>query len=510
MPQTLDYPGVYVNEIPSGSRAITGVATSITAFVGRAARGPVDRPVTINSWAEYEQQFGGLWRVSGLGYAIRDFFLNGGGTAIILRLAGGATASTLNAGGLALQAYGPGVWGDRLEVDIAHPEPGDAAEVATAQGVEPDDLFHLTVREGEAEDPDTTESFLNVTVADGPRRVDLVLAGSRLIRVDGNLPATRPAEGTYTVQAAGTGTDSAELTGNDYRGIGVDGDGLDALRQVDLFNLLCLPPSTLTGNLPDDVWADAMGLCVDRNAMLLVDPPSGTVRDDILAWLGARGLSGTSARNAAFYFPRLRAPDPLRGGTAGDFVPCGAVAGVMARTDATRGVWKAPAGTEAGLVAVIAPAETMTDRQNGVLNVKGVNCVRAFRDTGSVVWGARTLRGADSLADEYKYVPVRRIALFLKESLYRGTQWAVFEPNDAPLWAQIRTSLGAFMQDLFRQGAFQGSTPREAYFVKCDAETTTQYDIDRGIVNILVGFAPLKPAEFVVVGIQQKTATATG
>jgi len=125
-----------------------------------------------------------------------------------------------------------------------------------------------------------------------------------------------------------------------------------------------------------------------------------------------------------------------------------------------------------------------------------------------VVWGARTVRGADSLADDYKYVPVRRLALYLEESLYRGTQWVVFEPNDEPLWGQIRMSVGAFLQDLFRKGAFQGATPRDAYFVKCDAETTTQYDIDRGIVNIQVGFAPLKPAEFVLISIQQKTAAA--
>jgi hypothetical protein len=145
----------------------------------------------------------------------------------------------------------------------------------------------------------------------------------------------------------------------------------------------------------------------------------------------------------------------------------------------------------------------MTDLQNGILNQVGLNCLRSFPVTGHVLWGARTLAGADALASEWKYVPVRRLALFLEESLYRGTQWVVFEPNDEPLWAQIRLNIGAFMQNLFRQGAFQGSSPRDAYFVKCDRETTTQNDIDRGIVNIIVGFAPLKPAEFVVIKIQQ-------
>jgi uncharacterized protein len=165
-------------------------------------------------------------------------------------------------------------------------------------------------------------------------------------------------------------------------------------------------------------------------------------------------------------------------------------------------VWKAPAGLDANFVGVTGLAVNLTDAENGELNPLGINCLRAFPGM-KVVWGARTLRGADQLADEWKYIPVRRTALFIEESLYRGTQWVVFEPNDEPLWAQIRLSVGAFMHSLFRQGAFQGQSPKDAYFVKCDKETTTQDDINKGIVNILVGFAPLKPAEFVVVRLQQ-------
>ena len=186
-----------------------------------------------------------------------------------------------------------------------------------------------------------------------------------------------------------------------------------------------------------------------------------------------------------------------------DFVPCGVVAGIFARTDTQRGVWKAPAGIEATLRGVQGFSYLLTDGENGRLNPAGISCLRNFRIIGNVVWGARTMRGADLLTDEWKYVPVRRLALFLEESLFRGTQWVVFEPNDEPLWAQIRLNVGAFMHSLFRQGAFQGMTPREAYFVKCDKDTTTQNDIDRGIVNIVVGFAPLKPAEFVIITIQQ-------
>jgi phage tail sheath protein FI len=175
----------------------------------------------------------------------------------------------------------------------------------------------------------------------------------------------------------------------------------------------------------------------------------------------------------------------------------------MARTDTNRGVWKAPAGLDAALAGVVGLDAELNDQENGLLNPLGINCLRAFPVYGRVAWGARTLRGADQLADEYKYIPVRRLALYIEESLYRGTKWVVFEPNDEPLWAQIRLNIGAFMHNLFRQGAFQGATPRDAYFVKCDRETTTQTDINLGIVNIVVGFAPLKPAEFVIIKLQQ-------
>jgi len=214
-------------------------------------------------------------------------------------------------------------------------------------------------------------------------------------------------------------------------------------------------------------------------------------------------IGNDDARNVAIYFPRLRLADPLNEGRLGSFAPCGAIAGIVARTDAQRGVWKAPAGIEASFSGVQEFTYSLTDGENGLLNPLGLNCLRSFPVAGNLVWGARTLVGADLLASEWKYLPVRRTALFLEESLYRGTQWVVFEPNDEPLWAQIRLNIGAFMQNLFRQGAFQGRSPREAYIVKCDRETTTQNDINLGIVNILVGFAPLKPAEFVVIRIQQ-------
>jgi len=207
--------------------------------------------------------------------------------------------------------------------------------------------------------------------------------------------------------------------------------------------------------------------------------------------------------NAAIFFPRLCEVDPLLNNRIGQFVPCGALAGIFARTDGQRGVWKAPAGLDASFVGVPQLSVPLNDPDNGLLNPLGVNCLRSMPAVGPVVWGSRTLQGDDRLGSQWKYIPVRRLALFLEESLYRGSQWVVFEPNDEPLWAEIRLNVGAFMQNLFRQGAFQGQTARSAYLVKCDNETTTQEDIDQGIVNILVGFAPLKPAEFVIIRIQQ-------
>jgi hypothetical protein len=223
--------------------------------------------------------------------------------------------------------------------------------------------------------------------------------------------------------------------------------------------------------------------------------------DEIKTWLDKN--STLRHKNAALYYPRPLIADPLNDFRLRPIAPSGTIAGLYARTDSNRGVWKAPAGTEAVLRGAQKLEYSLTDSENGVLNPLAINCLRNLPVYGNVSWGARTLDGSDQQASEWKYIPVRRLALYIEESLYRGTQWVVFEPNDEPLWAQIRLNAGAFMHNLFLQGAFQGKTPREAYFVKCDKETTTQNDINLGIVNIVVGFAPLKPAEFVIIKIQQ-------
>lgn len=511
MPVTLSYPGVYIEEVSSGVRTITGVATSITAFIGRALRGPENEPTRVQSFAEYERLFGGLWRDSSMSYAVRQFFQNGGNDALIIRVQNGGNAATLTLPtNFDLVAASSGEWGEKLRVRVEH-VPTDST------------LFNLTIRDTST---GVTERFLNVsTVTDSARFITDVLAQqSRLVRIDGTAPGTIPtdhADPPPGVDPMLDNTSSTAFNADGDNGLAITDDqishpslenlkqGIWALEKADIFNLLCIPPLTLPvgGDIGSQTRIAAATYCENRRAMYVVDPLTSWTEPSHLTNAGtgleSPGWGLSRSTNAALYFPRIKLPDPLQENRLAEFAPCGAVAGVMARTDSQRGIWKAPAGNDATLKGVVELTVKLTDGENGVLNPLAVNCLRAFPVTGRVVWGSRTLRGADQLASEWKYLPVRRLALFIEESLFRGTQWVVFEPNDEPLWSQIRLNLGAFMHNLFRQGAFQGSSPREAYFVKCDSETTTQNDIDQGIVNIVVGFAPLKPAEFVVIKIQQ-------
>jgi phage tail sheath protein FI len=519
MPAVLSYPGVYIEEVPSGVRTITGVATSVTAFIGRAPRGPLDSdaksPVRVTSYADYERQFGGLANDCPMSFAVYHFFANGGAEALIIRVVNGAnTAQTPSAPAAALfSAANPGAWGNDLRLRVDH---DIDAEIAAANPS--NTLFNLAVKDLGTE---AVESFRNLSITAGhPRNATQVLAEqSRLLRGAASFGA-RPAanvaappgtpdpfrHASATTLDGGTdGSAIGETQVSSGVGLRAAKRGLYALEKADLFNLLVVPPFSPTADVANGTWSAAVAYCIERRAMLLVDPPFHASGWNAASDVTNSAITGVVARshNAALFFPRLLAPNPLRESRSEPFAPAGAVAGVIARTDAQRGVWKSPAGLDATLNGVLAPAVPLTDLEQGGINPLGVNCIRNFPAAGNVVWGARTMRGADALASEWKYLAVRRTALFIEESLYRGTQWVVFEPNDEPLWAQIRMNLGAFMNNLFRQGAFQGASPREAYFVRCDSETTTQNDIDLGIVNIVVGFAPLKPAEFVVIKLQQ-------
>jgi phage tail sheath protein FI len=287
--------------------------------------------------------------------------------------------------------------------------------------------------------------------------------------------------------------------------LNADGTGTGGVRLLDKvsgFNLLCVP-----GESEATTIQNLQAYCFNHRAFYIVDSPSNATTAGLIssgpAGADTGSITGQYSINSAYYYPWVMAPDPLMGNRQRAFPPCGFVAGLYATTDATRGVWKAPAGIDASLTGISGLQTTLTDIENGNLNTQAINCLREFKVYGDVLWGARTLQGNDQAGSQWKYVPIRRLALFIESSLYSGTQWVVFEPNDQALWGQIRLNIGAFMQGLFLQGAFQGTSPQQAYFVKCDAENNPQASIDLGVVNILVGFAPLYPAEFVVIQIQQ-------
>lgn len=370
-----------------------GAPTSIAAFLGRTRRGPVNRPVPVSSFADFERRFGGLWPQSTVSFAVRDFFSNGGTQALVVRVSRSAVETS------------------------------------------------------------------------------------------------------------------------DYLGGETGRTGIFALEKADLFNLLCIPPYAPGRDVESDLWGVAAAYCVRRRAILLVDPPMGWTTMEAVRGDGtstgvaelARSIGSENLKNAAVYFPRVVQPNPLNAGAPEPFVPCGAIAGVMARTDAQGGVWKAPAGRAASLTGVLRPAVPLSDLDNGELNPRAINCIRAMPSGECVAWGARTLAGDDRLGSDWKYIPVRRMALYIEESLRRGTEWVTAEPNAEPLWARIRLAVDAFLHTLFRQGAFAGATPPQAYFVKCDSTTTTDADVDSAIVRFLVGFAPVKPAEYLVLRIERPT-----
>ena len=753
MAVSVSYPGVYIQEVPSGARAIAGVPTSIGAFVGYTARGPVDEARQIFSYADFERSFGGLDVDSDLSYAVNHFFLNGGGTCWIVRVAENALAASVDLEDasqtvtLTVTASSEGIWGNSLllRVDYATADPvntfnltvtemgerngrlvplrtethrnlsmndraatyavdtvnaasdlveltdanlpgtlagsatsglalanadvlaltvdtrrlnvsvdggpsteirlfdaaNDLADVAgLAQRIEDRinaisgvtgvthavnsgvmtftsgtsgrrssivfrnaasqnaaavlglgvinggreiggasetrpvpsgtvgariaDFSALTLSDGDPVDISLVDldaagavvgsaiDTLSIALSPVPAslgaaraqiqaglaassvpafsgaRVDVVddalvivpsdavpglaftFAGAGAVAllintanaVSTNISAYQPGVGqSKAAQVAGTGGSDGvpPTTAAQYTGDRTAKTGMFALEDADIFNILSLP-----GVIDVAVLAPAVVYAEERRSMIIVDiDPNVDTLDEARDWINDAANTSLKSNNSVAYFPRIRLADPLQNGRLRSFPNSGLMAGLWARTDNARGIWKAPAGIEAGLRGVQGLDYVLSDPENGVLNPLGLNCLRSFPVYGTVSWGGRTLVGADARASEWKYVPVRRVALHIEESLYRGTQFAVFEPNDEPLWSQIRLAVGSFMNGLFRQGAFQGATPRDAYFVKCDATTTTQADIDLGIVNIHVGFAPLKPAEFVVISIQQ-------
>lgn len=528
MPLNVTPPGVYIQEPSSGPPSIVSASTNITAFVGRTPIGPIDRPVTVFDYVDYTNLFGGLTFDYPMSYAVQDFFKNGGSEAVIVRLfeaipeqgTGVAQLEFPDASRLRLMAKGPGEWGNRLQANVDTNGITKATAMQFAQyDLNQEDLFNITIALLDSHNnPVVSERHLNVAVktsgkaAQFPNRLDRVLKSQSNLAVVDKAPTVPPASGAQANGAGGN--NGTSLSAKTYIGELSQQTGMHLLEKTEIFNLLCIPPDRrIFPEVPERVQdldasvRQAAGYCALRRAIYIVDPPAkwtdlavkGQIAQITPDDLGITGKHNgiEIARNAAVYFPRVWRQDLLIESQLALFVPCGMIAGVIAATDVRLGVWKAPAGIEAAMAGVSKFEVTLTDAENAHLNPLGINCLREFPVMGPLVWGDRTLRGADQIEDDYKYLSVRRLTLFIEQSLLRGTQWAVFEPNDEALWSSLRLSVNAFLADLARQGAFYG------YSVACDTTTTTQNDIDRGIVNILVQIAPVKPAEFVVFQIQQ-------
>jgi phage tail sheath protein FI len=522
VPVPLTYPGVYIQELPSPVQPIVGVPTSVAAFVGLAPRGRVDYPFEVNSWSDYENEFGSLDPTVPLSYAVYLFFLNGGNTALVVRNSdpSDTTASAQLSADIALDASSPGAWGTSLSATV---DTNNLIDPAVNQ-------FNLTITETGG----STETYPGASLNKGtPQYLPTLLASSQLVTpAAGNAytqqpnpgttaftapaapaapaAAAKPAAGEQGDQAAAAAAPAAAPAPPIPLGDPNQKTGIYALTKADIFNILCLPVDPTSTYDPSSILEPAIAFCVQQRALLIVDPPSNW--DNVVpldfATVTGQGTAAlvTTSPNAAVYYPNLVVTDAT--GANFNVGPSGAVAGVWASTDSSRGVWKAPAGTAATITGIAALTAQVDDGESGTLNPLAVNALRTMPLIGPVVWGARTTVGADQVQNQWKYLPIRRLALYIEESLRRGTQWAVFEPNDEPLWSSLRLDVGTFMQGLFQQGAFEGSTPADAYLVQCDANNNPQSQIDLGIVNILVGFAPLYPAEFVLISIQQQAGQA--
>lgn len=553
MPITPTYPGLYIEELPSSSHTITAAPTSVAVFVGYShpfKTQTFNQPVEIFSFSDYERLFGGFFNSSlfagdqqaglmgDLAMAVYQFFQNGGADAFVVGLQaqlplgspppsplddltpvqGQAVATIENANFEALEFVDDQY---QLRITVENIVPVSSSQTWLTADLT---ISYLpTAANSNTNARVVTETYPRVNFApqaqsssspvSNPNSVVARIAGvSKLVNVALDpsvaVPTTAWAAAPFDVFfGPALPAPTTVAPGSTHGNIFNPGDYTNALAadspldKLPIFNLLILPGVTASG-----VLSAASAFCQLKRAFLIMDPLPGDSAD---------GSNGTTAittgfstmpksKNSAVYFPYLMSNDPLTGAVL-QIPPSGTVAGIFAEIDTNRGVWKAPAGLETTLTNVtdVVPTGQMTDQRQGVLNQAGINCIRNFPGVGPVVFGARTSVASNPSFQEWKYVPVRRMALFLEQTLYANLGWVVFEPNDEPLWNAIKATIEAFMLGLFRQGAFQGETPSDAFQVKCDSQTTTQADIDNGIVNIVVAFAPLKPAEFVIIQIAQ-------
>jgi phage tail sheath protein FI len=363
-------------------------------------------------------------------------------------------------------------------------------------------------------------NYYTLTFNDGLKTPNIKLGFDAQVQrgyADGDAasPYFRPGQnfvsGVNTPLPLANGTDGSPVSNFDLIGTADKKTGLHALDDVRDVNFIAIPGATDPG-----VIGDAVGYCsIRQDCFFIADSPGKRdkltpLTDPAHAQDFLRNQIKNKTSYGALYYPWLEIPDPVGAGrNPRRFVPpSGFIAGLYARIDTTRGVWKAPAGTEANLIGPIGLEYSTTDSEQDILNPIGVNCLRDFPASGIVVWGARTL--ATQSDPEYRYIPVRRYTIYLRVSIYNGTQWAVFEPNDAPLWAALKANIDDFLMGEFRKGALAGATPEDAFDVKCDADLNPPSEVNAGRVNMEVRFAPLKPAEFVIIRISQKTLRPQG
>jgi len=527
MAATYGAPGVYVEEKPSGSMPLQGVGTAVAAFVGftrtynAEAGDPADpdgvKPQLVTSWPQFERLYGGFVKGAMLPHAVKGFFENGGSLCYIVRIPWGngdgklpqralPSAGRKEVESLVVEGLEPDT---TCEIVIEGPPPpnGDGQE-------QPNQEFTLKV----LQDGTVREEFPGLTIGRGGRAVDRVVnERSKLIRVQVqstsgmSLAERAPAPGTYPVKPQGKKAATITATPQEMEGSESERTGYQGLAIADDVTMVAVPDLITVatrddGTLDEEIFLAAQGRLVDwceasGTRMAILDAPPGLSAQRALEWRQALGKD--SAFGAAYY-PHLVVANPLatNGSTNGErfltVPPSGHVAGVWARTDAVRGVWKAPANE---VVRGVARLETdITTGEQAVLNPEQVNCIRSFGANGIRIWGARTLARQDQ---SWRYINVRRLFIFIEESIQRGTQWVVFEPNDSDLWARVRRTVSSFLRGLWMQGALVGATPEQAFFILCDETNNPPSSVDEGKLIVDIGVAPVKPAEFVIFRISQ-------
>jgi phage tail sheath protein FI len=490
-------PGVYMEEVSSGSRPIEGVGTAVAGFVGFAEKGPVSEPILVTNWTQFTRIFGGFVEDAYLPYSVYGYFLNGGGSAYVIRLPDGRDSAEPAPSRAAIPALEEG----KSAFAVRALAPADELTVSVSDASEPaEDTFKLEVlRGGKVE-----ETFDNVTIRRGAANVAAVVAKqSRLITLEeGKSTALAVPRKNSRVVLAGEVLPGRRLTAEDYIGDAVARTGMASFEAVDEITMIAAPDlmsayqrGIIDADAVKSVQLAMIGHCeLLSDRVAVIDPPPGLNSQQVKEWRAE--YAGYDSKYAALYWPWLQVMNPVSGNRV-SVPPSGHVAGVWARNDDTRGVHKAPANEV--LRGVISLQNVITRSEQELLNPLGINCLRAFPGQGIRIWGARTL----SSDPEWRYVNVRRLFNYIEESILNGTNWVVFEPNDEYLWESVQRVVSAFLQRIWRSGALVGRTPGEAYYVKCDEENNPPESRDAGNLIIEIGIAPVKPAEFVVFRISQ-------